>query len=64
MKKGRRSARAVNVAFEEASRLQSSSDETQLTDMKEEFKGCLSERLSVCTYMHGSFFTSLQVSYH
>lgn len=37
MKEGGRSAQAVNVAFEQASlRLQSSPDETHLTDMKDE----------------------------
>lgn len=36
MKKGRRSAQAVKVAFKEASfRLQSSSDETHIADMKD-----------------------------
>lgn len=36
MKTGRRSAQAVNVAFEEVSfRLQSSSDETHLIDTKD-----------------------------
>lgn len=51
MKEGRRSALAVNVAFEEAPyRLQSSSDETHLTDMREEWKG-FKVCLSVCTCM-------------
>lgn len=48
MKKSRRSARAVNVAFEEVSfRLQSSSDKTHRADMKDE-----SESQSVCLCLH------------
>lgn len=51
MKNARRSAQAVNVAFKEAPfRLQSSSDETHLVDMKDNQKN-QSVCLTVGTFM-------------